>query len=497
MIFAWEADPTPLDPAVTTGAHIYRATRLMYETLVNSDLTKPASEVSSPPLIPGLAERWEISNDRLTYTFHLRKDVKFHDGTTFNAEAVKLNWDRGFDDKSPVFNPQTKSLLNPTLKWVKEYRAVDDNTFAVTLKNPFASFLLHMSSESLGIISPEALKKHGNQNIGNNPTGTGPYRFVSREPGGKVDLERNKEYWGEQPYLDKVVIRPITEGGARAAALQAGEVDFIVVVPPDSTEALQKDSKLEVAFAGPPHIWFWMLNTRDTETKDKRVRQALNYAVNREGLVEDILGGTALPAGSPIPPGNPAYNRDAKGYTFDREKAKALLKEAGVPMPLKLKGFIPQSGSGMMVPVPMDEFIQSNLRDIGVEVEFEVMEWGSFISRARKGLQNGEAFLNTSWGSNDMYWLEEMFSSALHPPAGNVRTWYANAEVDKLLDQARGEGDQQKRIALYQQAEALVVDDAPWLFVCHDRAPKAFSKKVKGFVGAPSWYFDVTRLSLA
>lgn len=497
LIIAWEADPDVLVPGASTAGATARANRLIYDTLIQEDLTKSVMEVVSPPLVPGLAESWTISPDRLTYTFRIRQGINFHDGTPLDAEAIKFNFDRAMRPDFAYFDSTAKSILNPFYKWIKEVQAADKYTLRITLHEPFASILLSLANPNTGIISPTAIKKWGNEQLGAHPTGSGPFKFVERERGVKVVLERNPQYWGGAPYLDQVIIRPIIEDSSRIAALQAREVDMVVVVPPDSVQLLAATKDIDVVFAGPPHIWFWMLNCRSTPTKDKRVRQAMNYAVNKEALTRDILKGTAIPAKGPFPPGNPAYNPEVQGYPYDPDKAKRLLKEAGYPDGFDMKCFFAISGSGMMVPVPMNTFIQGNLRDVGIKVSFETLEFAAFIAKARKGLDDETSALQTSWGSNDMYWLEQMFHSSLHPPNGNVRTWYKNEQVDALLAQARGEVDHEKRVKLYQEAEKLIIEDAPWLFVTSDRAPKAYHKSVRGFVSAPSWYFDLTKVWLA
>ena len=495
MLVAWEAEPWPLDPTGTTAASVMRATRLIYQTLILPDLTQSADDVPAPPLVEGLAESWEVDEDATEFTFSIRQGVEFHDGTPLDANAFVFNWDRALNEDFEHYSGQAASFLNSTLRWVESYEAEDDMTFTVQLSEPFASFLLHMSNEAFGVISPAAIEEHG-EDIGSNPVGTGPFRYVDRVAGDRIDLERNEDYWDDNARLEGIVIRPISESASRVAALQGGEVDFVVTIPPDSVQMLEDEPDIEVVFAGPPHVWFWMLNFRDTPTQDKLVRQAMNYAIDRESLVNDILSGTAEPAAGPVPPGNPAYNPDVTGYEYDPERALALLEEAGYGDGFELAGFVPDSGSGMMVPMDMNEFIQSNLADVGISVTFDVMEFGAFIERGGQGLQEEDGFLQTSWGSNDMFWVEEMFHSALHPPNGNVRTWYDNPEVDELLEQARGEADEELRVSLYQQAEELIIEDATWLFVCHDRAPKAYHNSVQGFVGAPSWHFDMINMRL-
>ncbi|MDR7481540.1 MAG: ABC transporter substrate-binding protein [Armatimonadota bacterium] len=499
LVIAWEADPGVLVPGLSTGGATVRALVLMYDSLVHEDLTKPAGQVDSPPITPGLAERWTISPDGMTYTFTLRRGVKFHDGTEVDAEAVKFNFDRAIDERHPFFDATLRSINFSLVGYrvIKETRVVDRYTFQLLLTEPFPSLLRNLATRTTGIVSPTAIRRLGKDRFALAPVGSGPFKFVEQERGVKVVLERNPDYWGGAPLLDRVVIRPIIEAASRVAALVAGEVDVMVVIPPDSVHQLRFNRSIQVAFAGPPHIWFWMLNCRATPTRDRRVRQALNYAVNREGLVKDILRNTATVARGPFPPGNPGYAKDnVAGYTYDPARARRLLAEAGFPQGFEMKCFYPASGTGMMVPTPMNEYIQANLRDVGVRVSFDVLEFGAFIAKARLGLDDETGALQTSWSSNDPWWLESMFHSDLHPPKGNVRTWYKNPEVDRLLDQARRELNEARRLQLYRQAEKIIVDDAPWIFVCHDRSPIAYRAKVQNFVAPPSWNFDLRQVWL-
>ncbi len=499
LVIAWEADPGVLVPGLSTGGATVRALVLLYDSLVHEDLTKPAGQVDSPPITPGLAERWTISPDGMTYTFFLRRGVKFHDGTEVDAEAVKFNFDRAIDERHPFFDATLRSINFSLVGYrvIKETRVADRYTFQLVLSEPFPSLLRNLATRTTGIVSPTAMRRLGKDRFALAPVGSGPFKFIEQERGVKVVLERNPDYWGGAPLLDRVVIRPIVEAASRVAALVAGEVDVMVVIPPDSVHQLRFNRSIQVAFAGPPHIWFWMLNCRATPTKDKRVRQAMNYAVNREGLVKDILRNTATVAKGPFPPGNPGYAKDnVAGYTYDPARARRLLAEAGFPNGFEMKCFYPASGTGMMVPTPMNEYIQANLRDVGIRVSFEVLEFGAFIAKARLGLDDETSALQTSWSSNDPWWLESMFHSDLHPPKGNVRTWYKNPEVDRLLDQARRELNEARRLQLYRQAEKLITDDAPWIFVCHDRSPIAYRAKVQNFVAPPSWNFDLRQVWL-
>jgi len=492
IVLGWEADPDVLAPVAATAGNTIRAMYYLYEPLISEDVTVKAPTI--PPLVPGLAKSWTISSDGIVYTFNLRENVKFHDGTPFNAEAVKFNFDSGMDEKHPYYSAGKRAVLGALLRWIDRVEMVDAMTIRIILKEPIGDMERLLAGLTIGMISPSAIKKYGVEKIGLNPVGTGPYRFVEREIGQKIVLEKNKDYWGPQPLIDRIIIRPIVEAAARDAALEAGEIDFNVVVSPDSIARFQRNPNITVQLGGPPHIWMWMMNNRDTPTKDKRVRQALNWGINREALVRDILKGSAEPAKGPIPPGHPAYTPELyPGYGYDPAKAKALLSEAGYPNGVRLKALIPASGSGMMVPIAINEFLQANVKQVGVDVEFEVVEWATFLATSRKGMTPDHSIHNSSWSTNTFYWIEQMWHTKQQPPGGNNRGWHSDPKIDELLDKGRVEVSEEKRLGYYREAGKLLWENAPWVFVVHDLLPRAHASRLKGWVAPASWYIDLSK----
>ena len=495
LVLGFESDIGPLTTEINAGAVTSRVKQMVYDSLVMRDYVNYFPE---PPRIPGLAERWEVAPDGMSYTFFLRKGVKFHDGTPFNADAVKFNFDRDNDPSHPFYYQLGAGAAKAILGKVKSTEVVDPYTFKVSMKEPEVLFLNLV--EGFFIVSPDAVKKYGNDNYPRNTAGTGPFKFVSHESGVQAVVEKNPDYWGKEslgggPFVDKIVIRFIPEATARVAALQAKEVDWIVAVPPDSVPTLQKDPNLVVAMDSIPHTWMWRMNFKNEHFKIKKVRQAVSLGVDREKMAKGLLRDTAIPAAQFWAPGSPGYRPVPKEmtYAYDPDRAKALLAEAGFPNGIDVKVFVPNSGSGMMVPVPMNEEIQEDLAKIGVRVKLEIVEWQAYLSRSGAGMPAEYAAFGTSLATEDPSALPRQFHSKYQPPNGGNPQWYANPDVDKLFDEAAKTLDDAKRTELYLKAHDLVTEDAVFLNVVHDKAPIAWNKAVTGFAHTKSWSFSFTK----
>lgn len=241
-----------------------------------------------------------------------------------------------------------------------------------------------------------------------------------------------------------------------------------------------------------------MLNTKEGPTAKKEIRQALNYAINREAITENLMQGSARAAGGPVPIGNPVYEPALEMYNYNPDKAKQLLAEAGVSNPLNLKILIPTSGAGLTIAPRVAAMMQQDLKSVGVEVTFESLEWAAFLAKAKLGLDKETAALHTGWTTavQDPYWLERMFGAGFVPPKGANRAWYANPAVDEVLAQARTATDEETMINKYREAAQLIASDAPWIFLYQDRWPRAISSRVQGFVSAPSPFVDLTKVWL-
>ena len=491
LVYGMEGPSDILDPQATGCWLTYRVTFQMFEGLLAEDLTR--ADVAIPKVIPKLAESHTLSKDGLTRTFKLRKGVKFHDGTPFNAQAAVFSWERMFKKDAPHFYPRANSYTNYVVEYITGVEAVDDYTLKMTFSKPYAEWE-RMTLQSWGepmMISPAQVKKTGNEKFADAPVGTGPFKFVENVPGDRIVLERFKEYWGPQANVDKLVFRRLDDPAARVAALRTGEVDFILAPPPDEVDALKKD-KFQVLQSNAPHIWYWHLNMKDERFKDVRVRKALQMAVDKDKMCKELLRGTARPAWSMISPATAAYDPKYKPYSYDPEKAKALLKDAGVGNGFETVFWTSTSGSGQMIPVAMAEWIQRDLAKVGIRVKLETFDWITYLSKMFQGLRPGHGAYQLSWGMTTNFWIDIVARSSRQPDKGVNVGWYANPKVDGLLDTARGELDEKKRTAVYRQIDKIIMEeDAAFFPICNDLNLVVLSPKVKGFVNPPEEWFQL------
>lgn len=493
LVFGIEAEPDVLDPHREGGWITFRVTHQIFESLVTEDLSKPASEVALPPLKPGLAETWEMSADGKTYTFHLRKGVKFHDGEPFNAQAVDFNIRRVWDKKFQYYDPRS-SIGMHTWQALKEIKIVDDNTIQLILERPFEPFLRMIAQGSMGtagVMSPAALKKYGQDQVGEHPTGTGPFKFVERVRGQKIVIARNDEYWGQKAYLDRVIFRPLPEAAARVTALSTGEADVIAVPSPDSVAQL-KAKGFDVIMGTVPHVWYLTMNFKDPIiSKDLRIRQAIAMAIDREGMAKNLLKETATAAYSIQSPANEAFDPNFKDYPYDPEKAKKLLADAGYPNGFETTYQVSVDGSGQLIPVPMSEWIQRDLAKIGIKVRLDTYEWNTYLGKWVGGMEPGIGFNQFSWGFSTPYFLYIIAHSKYAAPVGLNSGRYSNKTVDELMDKATQELDPKKAQAIWRQVNEMLSKDAAFIPIISDRAPHALSKKVHGFVVPAQEWLDL------
>src|SRR5262245_34148113 len=388
LVYGMEGPSDILDPQATGCWLTYRVTHQMFEGLLDEDLTK--ADVAVPPIVPRLAESWQVSKDGLTRTFKLRKGVKFHDGTPFDAQAAVFSWARMFKKDAPHFYARANSYTSYVVEFITSAEALDDQTLKLTFSKPYSEWE-RMTLQSWGeplMISPTQVKKVGNEKFADSPVGTGPFKLVENIPNDRIVLERFKDYWGTPPNVDKLVFRRLDDPAARVAALRTGEVDFILAPLPDEVESLRKD-KFQILQSNAPHIWYWHLNMKDEHFKDVRVRKAVQMAIDKDKMCRELLRGTAKPAWSMISPATAAYDPKYKPYSYDPEKAKALLKDAGLGGGFETVFWTSTSGSGQMIPVAMAEWIQRDLAKVGIRVKLETFDWITYLAKMFHGLRPG------------------------------------------------------------------------------------------------------------
>ena len=488
LIVGQIAEPQALDPAAVTAVNDFRILMNMYDGLVR--YKDGTLEVE-----PSLATDWTISEDGTVYTFTLRDGVTFHDGSAFDAEAVKFNFDRMLDESHP-YSDTGPFPLAFFFSSVQSVDVIDPLTVSFTLNAPYAPFLSNLAYPTGLIVSPAAVMEYG-ADFGRNPSGTGAFKFVEWRSNEAVVVEANPDYWDGAPELETVVFRPITDANTRTAEMLAGGIDLMVEVPPVALSEFQGDAYSVYEQAG-PHVWFLILNAKEGPFADVRVRQAANYAINKEAIVNDVLEGTAEVAAGPTPPAFAwAYNPDLEPYPYDPDRARELLAEAGAEG-AELTFYVTEGGSGMLDPVAMGTAIQADLEAVGLNVTIETYEWNTFLGNVNPGLEGKADMAEMAWMTNDPDTLPFLaLRTEAWPENGGFNSgYYSNPEVDALLDAARVETDQEERARLYREMQVIVQQDAPWVFVANWKQNAVTSDRVEGFALQPSFFLllqDVTK----
>ncbi|MFW6338717.1 MAG: ABC transporter substrate-binding protein [Alkalispirochaetaceae bacterium] len=482
------AEPKALDPHTVTAVNDFRILVNIYEGLVQF-------QDGSLSVEPALAEDWEISDDGLTYTFYLQEGVTFHDGTPFNAEAVKFNFDRMLDETHP-FHDTGPFPLAFFFSSIQETNVIDEHTVELVLDAPFAPLLSNLAYPTGLMVSPASVEEHG-EDYGRNPAGTGPYQFVEWESNRNVTVRRYEEYWGDPAGVDQVIFRPITDANTRVNEMLSGGLDIMVEVPPDSLAQFEGSDDFTIYEQAGPHVWFLILNLREGPFTDVRMRRAANYAINKEALVENVLSGTATVADSPIPPAfDWAYNEELDPYPYDPARAQELIQEAGYDDE-EIVFYVTEGGSGMLDPVAMGTAIQADLAAAGLNVSIETYEWNTFLGRVNPGLEGKADMAEMAWMTNDPDTLPFLtLRTEAFPESGGFNSgYYSNSEVDRLLEQARQSTSEEERAELYKEMQEIVYEDAPWVFVANWKQNAVAVSDLRNFTLQPSFFLllrDVT-----
>jgi peptide/nickel transport system substrate-binding protein len=473
----------------------------LYDSLINWDLSSADKPTS---LVPGLATEWHADpKDRRVWTFKLRPGVSFHDGTPWNADAAIWNLDKLIKKDAPQYDPAQVAQTFGRLNDVIDYRKVDDLTITLTTRTPDSMVPYYFPR--IFFASPTRWKETGSwAEFAKRPAGTGPFKLDKLVPRERAELLKNASYWDAKrvPKVDRLVLLPLPDAMTRTSALLSGQVDWIEAPSPDMIPRL-KAAKMQVITNIYPHVWPYQLNLRsESPFSDIRVRKAITLTIDRP-QVAALMNGTAIPAVGLVPPGHPWFGNPSFKVTYDPEQTKKLLAEAGYGpgKPLKLKFMISTSGSGQMQPLPMNEVIQAQLKKIGVDVSFDVVDWGSMVTRRAAGAQapenKGIDAVANSWSAVDPdFGLIGVLSSDKAAPKGNNYGHVSNKKFDELIAAIRSEFDPVKQDQAVARLHAAAVDEAVWIWVVHDLNPRALSPKVKGFVQAQHWIQDLTSVSI-
>ncbi len=481
--------------------------RFMGYTLYNALIEWDLSSADKPSaLIPALATSWEVDPaDKTKWTFKLRDGVKFHDGSTFDAAAVVWNLDKLLVSDAPQFDKRQSAQGKSRIPAVASYKVIDPLTVEIVTKTPDATLPYQLSWVLMS--SPANWEAQGKNwdAVAQKPSGTGPWKMESGfTPRERAELTANKDYWDKArvPKLDKLVLVPLPEPNTRVAALRSGQVDWIEAPAPDSVKSL-KDAGFCIVTNSYPHNWTWHLSrVEGSPWNDIRVRKAANLAVDREGLNE-LLGGLSVPAQGYLPPGHQWFGKPTFKLEYNVEEAKKLMAEAGYgpDKPITTKVVISSSGSGQMLPLAMNEYIQQTLSEIGINVEYEVADWNTVINIWRAGAKDPSA--KGASAINYSYFIQDPFTALIRqsqcnlaPPNGTNWGFYCDQEMDALFSQVRNTFDAAEQDKVLQKIHEKYVNDALFLMVTHDVNPRAMSTKVKGFVQAQNWFQDFSTISM-
>lgn len=480
LVYGRGGDSVSLDPITTTEGETFKVTINIFETLLNygeQDTT----------IHPGLAEKWEVSDDGLTYTFNLRQGVKFHDGTDFNADAVIYNFDRWMNGDAEKFPYYTMfgGFKADEGHVIKEIKALDEHTVQFILKRPQAPFLKNLAMSMFGIASPTALEKFGDD-FRSNPVGTGPFKFVEWKPNDRIVIEKNPEYWDKElPKLNRIIFRVIPENTARLNALANGEIDVMDGLNNSDEATVLANDQLQIIERPSMNVGYLGLTTTRKPFDNKLVRQAINHAIDKQTIIDAFYGGKALPAKNPMPPSIEGYNDAIEEYPYDLEKAKALLKEAGYEDGFEIDLWaMPVARPYMPEAQKVAEVIQESLSQINVKANIQSVDWATYLDMATDG--EFDMFMLGWTGDNGdpdnfLYTLLDKDSIG-----SNNNAQYSNDELHDILIEAQTVADQEKRNELYKKAQEIIHEDAPWVPLVHSTPLLAAAKDVANYLPHPT-----------
>jgi peptide/nickel transport system substrate-binding protein len=463
------ADPPKLDPAYSSALVDRMVFQSIFDKLVDLD--------QHGNIVPMLAEKWEISPDDKTFIFHLRKGVKFQDGTDFNAEAVKFNFARYM---------QPDSVRRNELKLVDHVTALDPYTVKVQLKQPFAPFLAVLTDRAGMMVSPAAVQKEG-KNFMNHPVGTGPFLYKSRIKGSTIVLEKNPHYWRKGlPKVNRVVYKVIVDPNVALMNLRSGDVDITNKFPPREIGRIINDAQVRVINHESEGYQGFHLNMAKPPFNKKELRQAVDLLINREAIAKVVFGPAGSPAYSPFVPSHFAYNPDDRPETPNVKKAKELLEKAGMKNGFTFTLKIPTTPAGQQV----GQMIQNMLRPAGIHVQLEKVEFGTMIEQAETGNMQAVALGWSGRPDPDLNIYDFLASTG-----SQNYSHYSNPQVDRLLSDARREMDQSKRKAIYDRIMKIVHEDVPYVYLYNEHDVFGLSKNVQGFQYIPDGLIRTAELS--
>jgi len=477
LIFGRGGDSVTLDPSQMLDGESAKVCDMVYDTLVQY-------RGATTDIEPALAKMWESSADGLMWTFHLRQGVQFHDGTPLNANAVVFSLSRP--------NALSRSFYE---EFIDRITALDDFTVQIHLKTPYAPFLSTMASSENAIVSPAAVAHFG-ESFGNNPIGTGPFKFVQWDRSDQIVLTANNTHWAGKPEIDRLIFRSIPDNSERYMELQEGNIHIMEFPNSDDLEAIRGDTRLELLMQPSLNVGYLAMNMEKPPFDNLKVRLAINHAINKAEIIERLYQGTGIPAKGPIPPTLWSYDDSIEDYAYNPELAKQLLAEAGYP-----NGF---ETTLWALPIPrpyipdgqaLAAALQSELRNIGIVANIVTYDWSIYVDKILNG-EHDMAMLGWSAGGDPDSFLYYLLSkTTAQKPALNI-AFYKSDEMQDVLDRARMSTDRSERIELYQQAQAIFHRDVPWVPLAHAQRLLVIDRNVQNLKLAPIGWKYLRSVSL-
>jgi peptide/nickel transport system substrate-binding protein len=490
----------------------------MYEGLTTWDL----SSADKPSVvIPGLATEWNVDpGDKTKWMFKLRPGVKFHDGSSFDADAVIWNVEKVLKQDVAQFDPSQVGVTASRMPSLRSARKIDAMTVELTTAAPDALLPINLTNLYMAspahwktlydavppsVSDPKERAKQAWDAFTRNASGTGPWKMDKFVPRERLELVKHNGYWDSKriPKVDRLVLLPMPEPNARTAALLSGQVDWIEAPAPDAVPQI-KQRGFTIYANEEPHVWPWQFSRIEgSPWSDLRVRKAANLCVDREAMRDGLLGGLMVPATGTFEPGHPWRGTPKFQIKYDPNEARRLMTEAGFSKDkrLKVKTQTSASGSGQMLPVPMNEFVQQSLAECFFDVELDVIEWNTLFTNWRKGAKDeaarGANAINVTYAAMDPFFAMIRFlDSKMAPPVSNNWGYFNEPEFDKLSDAVRTAFEPAERDNALARLHERSVDEAAFLYVAHDVAPRALSAKIKNFVQPKSWFVDFSPMTM-
>lgn len=470
IVYGVGVDATTLDPHFADNVPVGNLVMHLHNTLVTWETPEEMNIVGS------LAESWDVSEDEKTWTFYLTEGITFHDGAKFNAEAVKKTFERILDDN--LGSPR-KSILS----MITDINVIDEYTVALTTEEPFGPFLSQLSTYNAAIISPKAIDEYGDD-YSNHPSGTGPYKLKEWQSGERIILERNEDYFGDAPPTKELIFEVIPEGATRVMALQSGEVDLITNVPPYEVDNLRNTDGIEVRLDEGFRTIYLGFNLQRPPFDDVRVRQALNYAIDRQSIIDVILDGAATMAVGPEATSIPGASKDLYQYTYNPQKAKELLVEAGYEDGIEISFISPQGRYNMDRQIA--EAIQAQLGEAGIKANLQVLEF----SIIQDILASGEADLFLMGKGSPAADLD--FTAQICWTIGGSLNYgkMKNQEIHDLVAEQRRTTDPVERTEVLQTMQEKIQEELPWASLHYEKQIIAHNKNMTGLKVWPNEFID-------